>query len=101
MPFKKGDPNINRHGRPVKAKNIIPADLKQDIFRFLADRWPMLRDNFDRLDIKEKFTIFERLMKYYYPVQKESTDSLTIENLTDGELTRLIDVMIKQNENKG
>ena len=42
MPFEKGDPRINRNGRPIGAKNIIAEEIKEAFALTLQKKLPEL-----------------------------------------------------------
>ncbi len=42
MPFTKGDPNINRNGRPAGSKNIITEQIREAYSMVLENRLPDL-----------------------------------------------------------
>ena len=42
MPFSKGDPNINRNGRPLGSPNVIAQEIKEAFALTLQNKLPEL-----------------------------------------------------------
>jgi len=86
--FEKGDPRINREGRPGKP-NKSNTDLRKMIREFCSgvlDFESMMKD-FESLKPEQKFRVRNDLLKYLLP------DPINIERLTGEELEELFEVL--------
>lgn len=61
----------NPNGRPKGATNKITSDMRQILKSFFADNIEQMKDEFAKMDAKDKFLILERLLPYILPKLKD------------------------------
>ena len=88
---KSGNPN----GRPKGAKNKIGGDLREMISEFLKDQFPVIVEDFKKLKPREKAKIYGDLLQYGLPRLQSISMETQLENLTDEQLTELMERLIK------
>ena len=64
MPYSKGDPKINRKGRPKGSRNIVTDDIRANISAFIAHNWPSIQQSYEKLDADKQLIFFEKLLRY-------------------------------------
>ena len=90
MPFKKGDENINRLGRPVGSKNKLYTTR-----RFLFNG---LESNRDKFLYELKTLKGEKFVSYYlkmleFVLAKRSNQILKFDELSDKEINDILDAI--------
>ena len=93
--MEKGKTN-NPAGRPVGKPNKVTAELRDRIKLFLEKSWSTVQKDFKELDPKDRIAIYEKMLKYVVPVQKETAIELNIEAMSDKDLNIVIDRIIKK-----
>jgi len=88
---KSGNPN----GRPKGAKNKLGGDLREMISEFLKDQFPVIVEDFKKLKPREKAKIYGDLLQYGLPRLQSISMETQLENLTDEQLTELMDRLTK------
>ena len=74
-----------------KVKEIV-EDLTLKLFDSIIKDW-------EELDVKDKATLFARLLDYNIPKLKQSETVISIETMTDEEVNAAIDRIIYEHEN--
>jgi len=78
--MEKGTTN-NPNGRPKGKPNKVTKALKDRIQIFLEKSWPTVEKDFKNLDPKDRIALYERMLKYVIPTQKESSVSVDIDGI--------------------
>lgn len=91
--MQKGTTN-NPNGRPKGKPNKVTKVLKDRIQFFLEKSWPTVEKDFKNLDPKDRIALYERMLKYVIPTQKESSVSLDIEGMNDDQLNIIISKLV-------
>ena len=95
--MKKGTTN-NPSGRPMGKPNKVTAELRDRIKLFLEKSWSIVQKDFKELDPKDRIAIYEKMLKYVVPVQKETAIDLNIEKMTEKDLDIVIDHLINNSK---
>ena len=95
--MKKGTTN-NPSGRPVGTPNKVTTELRDRIKLFLEKSWSTVQRDFKELDPKDRIAIYEKMLKYVVPVQKETAIELNIEAMSEPELDRVINQILKNSK---
>lgn len=102
MGLKKGNTN-NPNGRPKGSKNQVTQDLRERIGNFIGEELDNVIRDFKQLPLPERMRFFERLLGYTLPrlqsIEYASPTDQLIERLSNEELDRLINEVIKRHEN--
>lgn len=85
-PFKKGDPRINRKGRPRKDPEKSVNEIKQIAIDFLTEKLPELPEIYKELKAREKYHLLTTLFRLTIPAPQDE-----LMKLSDEDLDRLID----------
>jgi len=96
----KGRTN-NPDGRPPGKPNKVTQELRERIKLFLDNSWPTVQKDFKKLKPVERVAIYEKLLKYVVPVQKESLIDLNIEGMTEEQLNTLLNKLITNETSTG
>ncbi|NEW84562.1 MAG: hypothetical protein GZ094_19650 [Mariniphaga sp.] len=91
----KGTTN-NPNGRPKGQPNKVTKVLKDRIQTFLEKSWPTVEKDFKELKPLERIAIYEKMLKYVIPTQKESSVKLDIEGMSDNELNLIINKLLNK-----
>lgn len=81
MPFKKGDPNINRQGRKKGVANRTTEELRGMIKDFLEKNIEVLQADFDKLDPKERLNFIDKMLVHVMPKPITRLDQLSEDDL--------------------
>ena len=95
--MNKGTTN-NPAGRPVGKPNKVTAELRDRIKLFLEKSWSIVQKDFKELEPKDRIAIYEKMLKYVVPVQKETAIDLNIEKMTEKDLDIVIDHLINNSK---
>ena len=102
MGLKKGQTN-NPHGRPKGSKNQITQNMRERISDFIGENWEEVMRDYKELPSPERLRFFERLLGYALPrlqsIEYTSPTDQLIERLSSDELDRLINEIVRRNEN--
>jgi hypothetical protein len=71
MPLKKGQTG-NPNGRPKGKPNKITSEMKDKVQMFIENNFEQIQIDFQKLEPRERVTIYERLLKYIIPTRIES-----------------------------
>ena len=84
-PFTKGDPRINRAGRPRKDPDKSIEEIKQIAVDFLAEKLPDLYTVYDELKPRERHTLLTTLFRLTVPPPQDP-----LMRLSDDQLDQII-----------
>ncbi|MBL7914573.1 MAG: hypothetical protein JNL49_05955 [Bacteroidia bacterium] len=90
MPFKKGESG-NPTGKPPGAKNKIGIQLRETISNFLIDNFDTIQKDFKKLNPKDRAKIYCDLLQYGLPRLQAVSNEFQFEQLTDEQLTEVIE----------
>lgn len=91
MPFIKGQSG-NRAGKPKGAANKQTTDLRKWINEFIEDNREQIKEDWLKLEPKERIVMFEKLLKYTLPTLQATSLTTDFDRLTDEQL----DVVVKE-----
>ena len=91
MAFKKGISG-NKAGRPRGAANKQTNDLRKWINQFIDDNRQQIKEDWLKLDPKDRVLMFEKLLKFALPTLQATTLSSDFDKLTDEQL----DVVVRE-----
>lgn len=98
MPFKKGQSG-NPNGKPPGAKNKIGIQLRETISNFLIDNFETIQNDFKKLNPKDRAKIYCDLLQYGLPRLQAVSNEFQFEQLTDEQLTEVIDKLKQSAQN--
>lgn len=91
--MEKGTTN-NPHGRPKGKPNKVTKVLKDRIQIFLEKSWSTVEKDFKNLDPKDRIALYERMLKYVIPTQKETSVNLDIDGMSNDQLDLIINKLL-------
>lgn len=97
MGLSKGQTN-NPTGRPKGSQNKVTASLKGRISSFLESNWDTIETDFKSLDPQSRIALFEKLLKYVVPQQRET--KLDLASLSDEEIDSLLEKAMDKIDNE-
>lgn len=97
MPFKPGISG-NPKGRPKKP-NAVTKELRERIKTFLDGNFAIIEKDFQTLDPERRIALFERYLKFVLPELKDTTIAMNFQDMTDEQLTQLIERLFKTKDN--
>ena len=65
-------------GRKAGVKNKIQSPIKERLKSFVEGRFDEVTAEFDGLESKDKIIMFEKLLAYVLPKQRETTTDITV-----------------------
>lgn len=86
MPFKPGDENINRAGRPRGRQNKATDELRSMVYKFLELNFTEVEAEFRRLDGKDKLNFIDKMLRHVLPPPQDE-----LLRLSEKDLDRLIE----------
>lgn len=92
MGLQKGNTN-NPNGRPKGKANRTTDELRSLLQNFIDANIETLQNDFDQLEVKDRLTFIERLLKHVLPAPLQE-----LERLTDDQLDQLINRLKKNNQ---
>lgn len=100
MPFKKGDKNINRKGRPKGSKNLTTVEVKNLLLEIVSKEFSIEQVSRDlkKLDPDQRLNFFLRLTRSILP--KEQEFKVDYEKLTSEQMDAIINEITNSNETK-
>ena len=99
MGLHKGMTN-NPAGKPPGAKNKINAELRVMINNFLNDEFETIKEDFKKLDPKDKLKFYTDLLNYGLPKLQATSLELDFEKMTESDLDLIIEGLIKKTNNE-
>ena len=99
MGLHKGMTN-NPAGKPPGAKNKINAELRVMINNFLNDEFETIKEDFKKLDAKDKLKFYTDLLNYGLPKLQATSLEIDFEKMTESDLDLIIEGLIKKSENE-
>jgi hypothetical protein len=94
MGLPKGRTN-NLNGRKKGSKNKVTADLRAAITEFLQGNFAMVETNFKSLQPGQQIKFYIDLLGYAIPKLQNTTLQSDLDRLTDDQLQKLADQIIK------
>jgi len=99
MGLQKGQTN-NPAGKPPGTKNKINAELRVMINDFLNSEFDTIKEDFNKLDPKDKLKFYTDLLNYGLPKLQATSLELDFEKMSESDLDLIIDRLIKKSENE-
>ncbi len=81
MGFSKGDQNINRKGRPRKARPMLDDEIKAQLRHFTHNNLAGLQAIYDKISAGEKARLLIQVIKLFLPPPQDPIMSLTPEQI--------------------
>lgn len=97
MSRKIGSPKSG--GRKAGTPNKITAELRERIKVFLESHFDIIEKDFMALDPERQIVLFERYLKFVLPQLQSISVDLSIEGMTDMELSMLLKKLSKHSPN--
>jgi hypothetical protein len=97
--FKKGESG-NPNGRPKGTPNRTTTEIKELMNEFVSKNLDDLQQQYDELPAREKLQFFERVLKYVIPQQRDVTQNIDVNNLTEEQMDDLIDKILAKDGEK-
>lgn len=94
--LKPGTTN-NPNGRPKGAKNKVPHELREKITDFLSVEFENVKKEFKKLTARDKLRFYTDLMQYSVPKLQAMQLETEFEKLSDDDLNKIIQELIKAN----
>ena len=88
MPRKKGTAKTG--GRKVGTPNKVTAELRDRMKAFLEGHFDVIEKEFRALTPERQIVLFERYLKFVLPQLQSTSVDLSIEDMTDKELSMLL-----------
>ena len=92
MARQKGTPKTG--GRQKGSVNKVTKTLKERIDAFLQGKWARIEKDIAELDSMQRVVIYERLLRYILPIQKETSIDMSISKLTEKQIDELLNRLI-------
>lgn len=93
---KKGTFQPGNPGKPKGAVNKITGDLRSRITDFLSGEFESIKEDFKKLDPKDKIKFFVDLIQYSVPKLQAVQLESEFDKLTDEQLQQIIDELLKR-----
>jgi len=101
MRFEKGKSG-NPAGRPKGSSNKVTNDLRSRISIFLNEEFDTVKRAFKKLNAEKKLRFYSDLLVYSVPKLSATTLDVSFDQLTDEQLTMIIEELKKTaSEQKG
>ena len=84
----------NPNGRPPGKPNKITTELRTRIKSFLDDNFETVKKDWKKLDPKDRILLYEKMLSFALPRMKESDIKLNLDEMTDDQLSRIIDKIL-------
>jgi hypothetical protein len=99
MPFTKGDPNINRSGRPKDSKNKISESIRLKVENFIQSKMDEIDSMWKELDAPQRASLLVKMLDFILPKLRSQDLSISeFETLTDEQLRQLANEIINQSK---
>lgn len=85
MPFSKGDPLINRTGRPKGTKSKSAEQIRKLLRDFISDNIETIQADYEQLPAKDRLFFLDRIIRHVMPAPMND-----LERLPDDQLDELI-----------
>lgn len=79
--FSKGDPNINRAGRPKGVPNKSTEELRSTLKAFIEGNLERMQADFDALEPHQRLTMLERFLRHVLPPMVTDLSQLSEKDL--------------------
>lgn len=89
MGRKKGC--LKTGGRKKGTPNKATQTAKEGIVQTLSANWEQMKSDLKVLEPKERLQLLFKLLEYVTPKQRETSNNIKFEDLTDEEMDELID----------
>ena len=89
MGRKKGC--LKTGGRKTGTPNKATKTAKEWIVQTLSANWEQMKSDLKVLEPKERLQLLFKLLEYVTPKQRETSNNIKFEDLTDEEMDELID----------
>jgi len=97
MGLKKGMTN-NPNGRPAGSQNKSTVEIKNILTEFISKNIETLQNDYDSLEPKERLIFIEKLLKYIIPTK--TTNEIDISKMSDEEVDKLAESILKNYHNE-
>ena len=95
--FKPGQSG-NPAGRRKGSKNKISEKLRKKISDFLLKKFKDVETDFDSMKPALKTKLFVELLPFVIPKHQTNESNISIENLNEAELDKVITSLVEKNE---
>lgn len=97
MGLPKGKTN-NPKGRPKGAKDKVSRELREWVKAFLERKTYDLERSWSKLDPKQKFALFEKLLGFVLPRPQSIDLNVDFERLSEEQLDQIIEKLLNSND---
>lgn len=94
MAKQKG--SLKTGGRKKGVANKVTRSLKERIDTFLQGKWGQIEKDINKLDPVQRVAMYERLLRYILPIQKETSVDMSISKLNDEQVNDLLARLISK-----
>ena len=95
MGLKKGQTN-NPAGKPPGTKNKINTELRTMISDFLNCQFETVKNDFHKLEVKDKLKFYTDLLQYGLPKLQATSLEIDFESLSEEQLDEIIQKVIER-----
>ena len=93
MGLPKGKTN-NPNGRPPGKPNKITAELRTRIKSFLDDNFETVKNDWKKLEPKDRILMYEKMLSFALPKLRESDLKMDFKSLSDADIDRITNQLL-------